>query len=288
MDSVFVMGDNRKGSGDSREIGFIKIKDINHVLPIKNQKGVLDKNWRDVSKDLDDSSKIKMDKQKYLDLLNAKRKEANVQLLKYQPKLENSAISRGRTILKYDDFSFEATKSGYTMTQAMADSGYSNIVYGEAPQLGYYEAEELIENQFEFPISKNFLLNKDYQEVGIAEVEGQLNGCPAQVTILHFAGYVPPNYNRTDIDSWKKSLSGLRGVQPGWSNLKDNKDFYNNKKADIDRINEIIATRISNINAIVNKMESNQWLTNQEKGFIDLDKKLYDEQEVLATKLNSK
>lgn len=286
-DSVFVMGDNRKGSGDSREIGFINIKDVNHVLPLKNQKGVLDKNWRDTSKDFDESSKIKLNKPKYLDLINEKRKEANVQLLKYQPKLENSATKRGDVILKYDDFSFEATKSGYTMSRAMTDSDYYNIVYGEAPQLGYYEADELIENQFEFPESKKFLLNKDYQEVGIAEVEGQLNGCSAQVVILHFAGYVPPNYNQADIDSWKKSLSGLKEVQPGWSNLKNNKNFYDSNKTSIDRINKIIIIRILNIEAIVKRMESNQWLTNQEKGYIDEDKKLYDEQESLAIKLNS-
>lgn len=287
-DSVFVMGDNRKGSGDSREIGFINIKDINHVLPIKSQKNVLDKYWRDTSKDFDDSSKIKMDKQQYLDLLNEKRKEANVQLLKYQPKLEKSATKRGEVILKYDDFSFEATRSGYTMNKAMADSGYYNITYGEAPRPGYYDAEELIENQFEFPETKKFLLNNDYQELGIAEVEGQLNGCPAQMVVIHFAGYVPPNYNQKDIDSWKTILSKLREIQPSWKRLEESGEFYKNHQGDADRINGIIAIRISNIEVIVKKMEANQWLTNQERGYIDGDKKLYDEQESLATKLNSR
>ncbi|MCL5409866.1 MAG: signal peptidase I [Patescibacteria group bacterium] len=285
---VFAMGDNRKGSADSREIGFVPILDIDYVIPFENQKGALDTNWRDTSKDFDESSKIKLDKQKYLDLLNGKRKEAGVQLLKYQPKLESSASKRGEVILKYNDLSFEATQSGYTMSRAMADVGYYNTIYGEAPQFGYYEADELLENQFEFPESKKFLLNKDYQEVGIAEVKGQLNGCPTQVVVLHFAGYVPPNYKQTDIDSWKKSLSGLKEVQPGWNDLKNNKDFYDRNKADIDRINEIIGIRISNIEAIVKRMEANQWFSNQEKGYIDNDKKLYDEQEALATKLNGK
>jgi len=45
------------------------------VLPLKNQIGVLDRDWRDTSKDFDEASEIKMDKDKYLELLNEKRKE---------------------------------------------------------------------------------------------------------------------------------------------------------------------------------------------------------------------
>lgn len=285
--SIFVMGDNRKGSGDSREIGFIEMSAINHVLPLKNQTGVLDKAWRDTSKDFDEASKIKLDTDKYLQLLNEKRKEVGANEIKYQPKLEVSASKRGEVILKFDDFSFEATQSGYTMSKAMRDANYSNIVWGEAPTQGYYEAEELIDNQFQFPESKKFLTDKTYQEVGIAQVEGEINGCPTQVIVQHFAGYVPPNYKTEDIESWKTSLSRLREIQPGWAGLKDNSSFYEKNKGDVDRVNEIIAIRISNISAIVSKMEANQWLSAAEQKMIDQDKSLYDEQESIATRLNS-
>ena len=60
------------------------------------------------------------------------------------------------------------------------------------------------ENQFEFPNTKKFLLESDYQEIGIAEVEGMINGCPAQVIVQHFAGYKPPNYSQLVISSWKQ------------------------------------------------------------------------------------
>lgn len=286
--SIFVMGDNRKGSGDSREIGFIEMAAVNHVLPFKNQTGIIDKEWRDTINDLDEKSKIKLDKDKYLQLLNEKRKEAGARELKYQPKLETSANKRGEVILKFDDFSFEATESGYTMSKSMRDAGYSNIVWGEAPTQGYYEAEELIDNQFQFPESKKFLTDKTYQEVGISEVEGEINGCPSQVIVQHFAGYVPPNYKQVDIDSWKTSLSRLREIQPSWNRLKDNSNFYQNNKADIDRINEIIAVRIGNISVIVSRMEANQWLTGNEQKMVDQDKTLYSEQEALATKLNGR
>ncbi|MBP8590949.1 signal peptidase I, partial [Candidatus Shapirobacteria bacterium] len=117
---IFVMGDNRKGSSDSREIGFIELSAVNHVLPLKDQRGKLDQNWRDTSQDFDEASKIKLDKDKYLELLNQKRQEAGAKPLKYQEKLALSAQKRGEIILEFNDFSFEATQSGYTMEKAMA------------------------------------------------------------------------------------------------------------------------------------------------------------------------
>lgn len=286
-DSIFVMGDNRKGSGDSREIGFIKVSDINQVLPLKDQIGIYDKAWRDTSKDFEESSKIKLDKDKYLTILNEKRKAAGVKELKYQPKLEISAAKRAENIIKYDDFSFEATQSGYTMARAMRDAKYSNIVYGEAPTQGYFDETELIDNQFEFPESIKFLTDKTYQEVGIAEVEGMINGCPVQVIVQHFAGYIPPNYKPDLIESWRKALSSLRGIQSSWQKTKEWGSVYEKNKADYDRVNEIISMRISNIQNIVNKMEKNQWLSDAELEYTKKDEGYANEQNALADKLNS-
>jgi len=284
---IFVMGDNRKGSGGSREIGFIEISAVSHILPLKDQKGDLAKNWRDTEKDFDESSKIKLDKENYLKLLNQKRKEFGAKELIYQPKLELSAKKRGEIILKFNDFSFEATKSGYTMFKAMRDANYSNIVYGEIPIEGYYEAEELIENQFQFPETKDFLTDKKFQEIGISEVEGKINNCPTQLIIQHFAGYIPPNYSKEVIESWKKALERLTEIQPGWLKLKEYNDFYEKHKQDVDRINEIIGLRINNISIIVSKMEANQWLNDQEKRMVEKDKSLANEQDEIAKRLNS-
>lgn len=283
---VFAMGDNRKGSADSREIGFVPISDIYYVLPFASQKGTLDKNWHDTTNDLEGSSKIKLDKEKYLELLNEKRNEFGAKPLKYQPKLEKSAFKRGEVILKYDDFSYEATRSGYTQLRAMNDIGYSNITYGEVPISGYYEAEELIENQFEFPESKKFFTDKNFQEVGIAEIEGTLNGCPTQVIVQHIAGYVPPNYTKEHIEGWRKTLADLRGVQSGWQELKEYSSYQKNK-TDVDRINELISIRIANIEAIVRRMEANQWLSKQELDDTYQDENLYKEMDAIATRLNS-
>jgi len=288
QDKIFVMGDNRKGSGDSRyELGLISFQDINHVLPLTKQKGILDKNWRNTSDDLSDNSKIKLDPQEYLNLLNQKRKEANLKPLKYNPKLEKSAQLRAQSIIKFDDFSFEATRSGYTPKKAMDDAGYSNIVSGEVPLSGYYDAQELLDNYFEFASSKKFMLDKDYQDIGIAAIEGSINGCPSQVIVQHLGGYIPPNYSKDELKGWQDNLNNLKNIQSGWQSLKNQEKFYNDNKTDIDRINQIIDTRITNITTIINKMSSNKWLSKDEADYTYQDSKLYDEQQNIAKKLNN-
>ncbi|MFZ2193737.1 MAG: signal peptidase I [Candidatus Moraniibacteriota bacterium] len=284
---IFVMGDNRKASQDSRsKLGVIDYDDILNVIPLEKQHGKLDKNWRDTTHDLDNSSLVVLDTNKYTNLVNEKRKEVGLPPLKYQSRLEQSAKLRGDVILKYADFSFDADKSGYGMKKAMRDAGYSNIVYGELPTQGYYSSEELIENQFEFPESKEFILSKEYQDIGVAVVRGEMNGCPTQVIIQHLAGYSPPNYKQSDIDSWRSTVSDLKKIKPGWEDLKKYDIYYKEHKKDINRINSIISERISNARMILSKMETNQWLSAEEQGLIDRDATLFREQNKLADKLN--
>lgn len=288
QNKLFVMGDNRKGSGDSRhDVGFVDIKDVNHVLPYDKQIGVVDKLWRDSSNDLEESAKVRLDKEEYLKLLNEEREKAGVNGLRLDDNLSESARLRGEVMIEFNDFSFEAIRSGYTVVEAMSDADYSNIVWGEAPSQGYYTAEELFEYQLSFADTKEFLLDPDFDDIGISEVEGQINGCPTQVIVQHFGGYVPPSYTQADIDSWKQALEGLQGIRDGWLGLKSSGGFYLENKVDIDRINQIIDLRISNINKIVARMEANQWLSEEEERAAEQDLDLYYEQDSLATKLNN-
>lgn len=286
----FVMGDNRKASNDSRhEVGLIDDKDIGFVLPFDKQKGVWDKNWRDISNDNNPASKIKLEKVKYVEFLNSIRNEAGLPPLKYQSKLETSARLRGGKMLQSNDFSFEATKSGYTMEDSFADSGYWNPVRGESIIRGYYSADELIEGFTEFKKSESVITDKTIEEIGIAEVEGEINGCPTQVIVQHFAGYIPPNYPMEQIDSFRSGLENLKKIAPSWRGLKEeprNADFYQKNKADIDRLVQIIDMRISKLEPIVEKVTGNKWLTDADNNYLKEDERLGQEQNELAKKIN--
>ena len=284
---VFVMGDNRKGSSDSRhELTLVPISDIDHYLPLSEQINYSN-NWRDASKDTSQSLKPLLDKQVYLNMLNEKRRENNLIPLKYQPKLESSAGIRAGIILKYDDLSFDATKSGITMAKAMAQSGYSNTIWGEAPTLGYYDSAELLENYFAFENTKKFLLNPDFQETGISAQIGLLNGCPVQIVVQHLAGFKPPNYSADVITSWKNNLKGLQDSLPSWEKLKSYTQFYKSHQKEVDELLGLFATRISRNQAIVNKMAANQWLSDEEQAWTKEEESLSSRMSALTTILNS-
>lgn len=286
--NVFVLGDNRKLSMDSRHIGLISNKDVQFYIPLVDQKDRFGSKWRDTTKDKESVDTSTFEIYKYLTLLNQERAKHGVKPLILQTKLNESAQKRAEAMLRYNDMSFEATRSGYTMQQALNEVGYSNSVYGEFPVLGYYDAQELFDAFLEQEHTKEFLLNKEYEEMGISTFVGELNGCPVQIMVQHFAGYKPPNYPQGVINSWKRSLDSLREIQPSWSQVRENVSFYESHKTDVDRINEIIITRMTRTEAILSRMEANQWLTDEEKRFMDEDDLLSREQNEIAQRLNGR
>ncbi|QQS44502.1 signal peptidase I [Candidatus Roizmanbacteria bacterium] len=285
---LFVLGDNRKLSMDSRQIGLVSVQDVQFYIPYEKQENEFANRWRDSSHDFDTENESLFNVDDFVFLLNQKRRENDLSELKYQPKLERSAQYRAEVMLKYNEFDSDAPHSGYSMKDAMSDANYSNIVYGEFPMIGYYDAEELYDAFMEQPGASEFLLNKDYDEIGVSTFVGELNNCPVQVVVQHLAGYVPPDYSQSQISDWKDGLSRLRKIQPGWQQLKSYNDLYSQNKADIDRINEILDIRIARFSQIIQRMEANQWLTEQEKSWIKEDTNLAEEQNRLAERLNAR
>jgi signal peptidase I len=286
-----VLGDNRKVSVDSRQIGMVETKDIYYYLPFNDQVKAYANRWRDTADDDKSAVSSELDAERYLVLLNVKRVKAGREELKLNTKLTQSAKLRAQNMLKFDDTSFEATRSGYTMEKSMAEVGYDNIVYGEFPIVGYYDAQELIDAIFEYPNSKDYMLERDYQEIGVSTFVGQRNGCPVQIVVQHLAGYKPPNYSVEDIEEWKILTDKLEEIKGGWVKLKNDEgseEFYESNKKDIDRVNEIIQTRQDRARAIIKRMEANEWFTSGEQGHIEQDKTLFDEQNEIAERLNKR
>lgn len=285
-DSVFLMGDNRKGSGDSREFGPVKYSEIKSVLPLSKQKGTLDKNWHDATNDLADVAKPTIDRNRFVELLNEKRKENGASPIKYEPKLGISAKTRGEYMLSHDTLQKDVSYD--TIVNSMSKAGYWNSYVWEWRIEGYYEADELIEDYLERDSTdaKNVWFDKKFDDIGIAEVQGTLNGCPTQIIVVHAAGYVPPNYKQVDIDSWKTSIDNLRNVLPSWENIKEFPATYSENKADADRLLEILNTRLARAESIYATMKANQWLSSQQNAWIKEDTSLFNESETIIKKLN--
>lgn len=286
-DTLFVLGDNRKASFDSRhELGPVALSEVKYVLPLPDQTLALTAHWRDTSKDLDPGSIVKFDQDLYLRLLNSRRSQGELPLLKSVSRLQLSAAKRGQAMFRSQDFSIPATISGYPMSRALADVGYSNIVLGESLPIGFFTAEELLENQFAVPASAKFLLEPDFQDIGIAAVAGEINHCPSQVIVQHFGGYIPPNYSADDIASWSSALTQLKSSLPSWEKLRTT-PFYDSHSSDIDRLIQLFKQRIQGMESVVSKMGSNLWLTDADRQFVGLDPDLAREQSALVEKLNA-
>lgn len=284
---LMVLGDNRKVSLDSRQIGLIDIKDVKYYIPYEKQSARFASKWRDSSHDLDNQNESIFDIDAYVSLINKERSNNGLEPLTYQPKLEQSAKLRSDVMFKYNDLDYDAPKSGYTMKEAMTDVGYSNITYSEFHIVGYYDAQELFEAILEQPNKTKFLYDADFDEIGVSTAVGYLNGCPVQIVVQHVAGYIPPNYGDGEIQSWTDGLNRLKEVQPGWEQLKSQSQIYDQYKTDVDRINEIISTRISRMEQIVKRMQANEWFTEEEKRWVEEDARLGEEQTSLSDKLNN-
>lgn len=262
LGQALVLGDNRKASLDSRyELGLIRLSDIHYVLPYKNQTEyhVV---WRDPSKDWQLADTPTLSSEDFVNLLNEKRKEKKSPLLQSDPNLAKSSKIRGDAMIRTNDFSVEATRSGESLKKSLTDSGYKNITFAEVYSRGYYEAGELIDNLFEFPGTAKILTSKEYQDIGVDTALGTINNCPVQVAVVHLGGYIPPNYSAAEIDSWGKLISQLNDVLPSWENASNAEGVDKDK---VSRIVTLIKERKDAAEKIYNRMKANEYLTDQER-----------------------
>lgn len=273
---AFVLGDNRKASLDSRhEVGLVDYNDINHVLPWKEQEEYKYL-WRDTFHDLTLAHTPSVDSSQFVKLINEKRKEKNLKPFSYNTLLSLSAKRRGDAMIEFNDFSSEATKSGVDLKKSIAESGYFNILFAEVFTRGFYEADELLDNFLAFPDTENILFSKEYQDFGIEAVLGEINNCPVQVIVAHLGGYVPPNYTQKQIGSWQNLISNLNDVLPSWEKLLQVEGVDKEK---VNKLVNILKTRLSNAEIILDRMKANQWLTEKEREMVDSDERLAQEAE---------
>lgn len=284
-DKVFVMGDNRKASQDSRfELGLVDVSDIKYVMPVDEQVEYT-KSYRDTREDVTFANTATLDSETFVRLLNAKRMEKNLSPYKLNNLLSLSSKRRGNTMITTDDFSTEATRSGVTLARAIKEAGYKNIIFAEIFTRGYYEANELLENFLEFPQTAEILFSGQYQEIGLSPVLGEINGCPLQVVVVHLGGYVPPNYSTENLESWKKLLDNLNAAIPSWDQFSNVSTIDQNK---LSQLLVILRRRQDAANKIYNRMKVDQWLTDEEENLASQDSQLASEANTLINELNKK
>ena len=132
---------------------------------------------------------------------------------------------------------------------------------------------------------KKIWFDKKFQDVGVAEVEGTVNGCPTQVIVVQVAGYIPATYDPKSVQSWRDSLNNLNSVIPSWENAKG-KGWVD--EGDLIRLLDLLYKERTIATDILAKEEARLWLTKADNNSIEEYNRMANESEILANKLNGK
>ena len=260
-DSYFVLGDNRKISSDSRyELGFIKTVDIEFVLPYSEQH-LYQALWRDPSHDAALLGEPTLSPTEFLTLANQARSKQGVGDLTYKSSLTESATLRGQHLL-------DNPKTTYDLKASLAAAGYSNIVLGEFVSYGHYTAQELLSNLLFNPSSSAQIMGKDYSDLGVADVESEVNGCPTQIIVGHLGGYLPASYNQAELTTWQNLRDNLSSILPSWEQAASYSSIDQSKLASL---LIILRRRLSLADEVLTAMDHKTWLTSDQLARIQAD-----------------
>ena len=272
---LFVMGDNRKASLDSRaELGLIASDDVTFFLPYEEQ-AIYQSLWRDTSRDAELAGTASLDAKEFYTLLSSKRQEQNLKKLVPSALLAKSSSLQARQNLLGND--------QYGLKESMAEAGYSNIVTATFSTRGRYNAEELLQNLLSFSETSGEILDPRYTEIGVSAVNLVVNVCPAELVVGHLGGYIPAEYDPDVVDNWKSLVVNLESVIPSWEKAREYQGIDQGK---LEELLTIYNRRLTLAREVVNTMEKRDWLSSSLEERINIDEQDAASSEILAKELN--
>lgn len=120
-----------------------------------------------------------------VELLNNQRGESGLSQLVVNPKLNYAAELKAKDMLDNDYFSHNSPQ-GVDPWHWFQISGYNYHYAGENLGIGFIESEEVHEAWNNSPSHKENLLNANYNEIGIAVLQGNFNGAENTIVVQLF------------------------------------------------------------------------------------------------------
>jgi hypothetical protein len=120
-----------------------------------------------------------------ISLVNQERAEANLAPLAENTKLSAAARAKANDMIKRDYFA-HTSPAGVTPWQWIKQAGYRYKTAGENLAVNYTSAKEQHKAWMKSPTHRANILNPKYQEIGVAVVEGKIDGEESIVTVQMF------------------------------------------------------------------------------------------------------
>jgi signal peptidase I len=287
-DSIFILGDNRKQSDDSRfRLGFVPLSSVQRYYPLTKQVGSLDSKWRaDAEKDAELAGQLTFESAQFITALNALRAQKKLKPLTTNGALTRYAQARADAWLS----ATPPATSAASILNGAKQHGYQNPLLAELPVSGFYSSQELVDAVEEVSPWSDILLRADYQEIGIGvRVQNKADECTKQSIVIFLGGYVPAQYDAEMVKSWETALARLAEVRPGWLELEKSQQGLNDEqKKDLTELLGILDTRLQRIESLVQTMQRREWFSDEQEKWLEEDPSLAERQFSLSNQLNSR
>jgi hypothetical protein len=123
--------------------------------------------------------------EKVIELTNKERKKAGLGELVVNPLLSESAQKKANDMFKNDYWAHNSPQ-GVTPWEFFNEVNYQYSVAGENLAKDFYDTESMMKAWMNSPTHKANIVHSKYQEIGIAVVNGVLDGVKTTLVVQHF------------------------------------------------------------------------------------------------------
>lgn len=126
-----------------------------------------------------------IDQKKLIELTNIERQKAGLQVLVENEALDKAAKLKGENMIA-ENYWAHFAPSGKTPWDFILGAGYKFTFAGENLAKNFYSSDEIVSAWMSSQTHKDNLLNSKYKDIGIAVVEGVLNGQKTTLIVQEF------------------------------------------------------------------------------------------------------
>lgn len=126
-----------------------------------------------------------VDQKQLIELTNVERQKAGLSPVVENEVLDKAAAAKGQNMIA-ENYWAHFAPSGKTPWDFMLSSGYKFTFAGENLAKNFYKSDDVVKAWMDSPTHRDNLLNPKYKDIGIAVVEGVLNGQKTTLVIQEF------------------------------------------------------------------------------------------------------